>query len=29
MTKPREKTCEELTDGGMRNFNKLLGFPSN
>ena len=28
MTKPREKTCEELSDGGMRNFNKLSGFPS-
>ena len=28
MTKPREKTCEELTDGGMRNFNKPSGFPS-
>ncbi len=28
MTKPREKTREELTASGMRNLNKLLGFPS-
>ena len=28
MTKPREKTCEELTAGDIRNFNKLSGFAS-
>lgn len=29
MTKPREKTREDLTAGGMGHFNKLSGFPSN
>ncbi|WP_162612236.1 hypothetical protein [Flavonifractor sp. An306] len=29
MTKPREKTREEMTAAGMRNFNKLSGFPTN
>ncbi len=28
MTRPKEKTREELTASYMRNFNKLSGFPS-
>ena len=28
MAKPREKTREELTAGGIKTFHKLSGFPS-